>query len=157
MWELTFIEDLWYAKYTIKSFMMSLLPPSSQLSSQGNWGLGSGTPYSRYKEEVSWEAGSPDRGLLLLFNNVWLCNTMNCRTPGLPVPHYLPECAQVHSIESVMLSNLLILCQPLLLLSIFPSIRVFFWWIGSSHQVVKVLKLQLQHHSFQWVFRVDFL
>ena len=27
----------------------------------------------------------------------------------------------------------------------------------SSHQVAKVLELQLQHQSFQWVFRVDFL
>ena len=32
-----------------------------------------------------------------------------------------------------------------------------FWWVGSSHQVVKVLKLQLQHQSFQWIFRTDFL
>ena len=56
--------------------MMSLLPPSCPLFSQGNWGLGSGTPYSRYKEEVSWDAGGPDRGLLsLLFNDVWLCAT----------------------------------------------------------------------------------
>ena len=27
----------------------------------------------------------------------------------------------------------------------------------SSHHVVKVLKLQLQHQYFKWVFRVDFL
>ena len=32
-----------------------------------------------------------------------------------------------------------------------------FQWIGSSHQLAKVLELQLQHQSFQWVFRVDFL
>ena len=59
------------------------------------------------------------------------------------------------SIESVMLSNHLILCCPLLLLpSIFPSLRVFS--SGSSYQVAKVLEFQLQHHSFQWIFRVDF-
>ena len=52
---------------------------------------------------------------------------MDCSTPGLPVLHCLPELAQTHeSIESVMPSNHLILCRPLLLLpSIFPSIRVF--------------------------------
>ena len=62
------------------------------------------------------------------------------------------------SIESVMTSNHLILCRPLLLLpSIFPSIRVFFQWVSSLHQVVKVLELQLQHQSFQWIFRTDFL
>ena len=33
----------------------------------------------------------------------------------------------------------------------------FSQWGDSSHQVVKVLGLQLQHHSFQWIFRDDFL
>ena len=65
---------------------------------------------------------------------------------------------KVMSIESVMPSNHLILCRPLLLLpSIFPSIRVFFKWISSSHQVAKVLEFQPQHQSFQWIFRTDFL
>ena len=32
-----------------------------------------------------------------------------------------------------------------------------FQWVSSSYQVVKVLKLQLQHQSFQWIFRTDFL
>ena len=47
---------------------------------------------------------------------------------------------------------------PLLLLfSIFPSYRGLFPVISSSHHVAKVLELQLQHQSFQWLFRVDFL
>ena len=51
---------------------------------------------------------------------------MDCSTPGLPVYHRLPEFTQTHSIESVVPSNHLILCRPLLLPpSIFPSIRVF--------------------------------
>ena len=32
----------------------------------------------------------------------------------------------------------------------------YFPWVGSSHQVAKVLELQLQHQSSQWIFRVDF-
>ena len=32
-----------------------------------------------------------------------------------------------------------------------------FQWVSSLHQVVKVLELQLQQQSFQWIFRVDFL
>ena len=61
-------------------------------------------------------------------------------------------------IELEMLSNHRILCCPLLLLpSIFPSIRVFFQWVGSSHQVAKILELQLQHHSFQRNPRADLL
>ena len=51
---------------------------------------------------------------------------MNRSTPGLPVHHQLLEFTQTQSIESVMPSNHLILCHPLLFLpSIFPSIRVF--------------------------------
>ena len=51
---------------------------------------------------------------------------MECNTPSLPVHHQLLELTQFMSIESVMPSNDLILCRPLLLLpSIFPSIRVF--------------------------------
>ena len=50
---------------------------------------------------------------------------MNCSTPGLPVHHQLPESTQTMSIELVMPSNHLILCHPLLLPSVFPTIRVF--------------------------------
>ena len=52
---------------------------------------------------------------------------MDCSMPGFPVLHYLSEFLKLVSIESVIPSNHLILCCPLLLLppSIFPSIRVF--------------------------------
>ena len=51
---------------------------------------------------------------------------MGCSTTVFPVHHQLPELSKLLSIESVMPSNHLILCLPLLLLpSIFPSIRVF--------------------------------
>ena len=50
---------------------------------------------------------------------------MDCSTPSFPVHQYLRELAQLTSIESVMPSNHLILCCPLLLPSIFPSIRIF--------------------------------
>ena len=55
-----------------------------------------------------------------------LCDRMKRSMPGLPIHHQLLESTQTHVIESVMPSNHLILCRPLLLLpSIFPSIRVF--------------------------------
>jgi len=45
--------------------------------------------------------------------------------PGFPVHHQLPELLKLMSIKSVMPSNHLTLCSPVLLLpSIFPSIRV---------------------------------
>ena len=55
-----------------------------------------------------------------------LCDPMNCSTPGLPLHHQLRSSLKLKSTESVMPSNHLILCHPLLFLpSIFPSIRVF--------------------------------
>ena len=55
-----------------------------------------------------------------------LCNPMDCSTPGFCVPHQPQSLLKLTSIESVMPSNHLILCHPLLLPpSIFPSIRVF--------------------------------
>ena len=51
---------------------------------------------------------------------------MNCNMTGLPVHRQLLEFTKLISIDSVMPSNHLILCHPILLLcSIFPSIRVF--------------------------------
>ena len=46
-----------------------------------------------------------------------LCDSTDCSTPGFPVHHQLLELAQTHVH--------LILCCPLLLPSIFPSIKVF--------------------------------
>ena len=54
-----------------------------------------------------------------------LCSLMDCSTPGFPVLHYL-NFLKLMSIESMMLSNHLILCHILLLLSsVFLSIRIF--------------------------------
>ena len=61
-------------------------------------------------------------------------------------------------IELVMPSNHLILCCLLLLLPQSFSASEhwgLFQWVGSSHQVAKVL--ELQHQFFHWIFRVDFL
>ena len=85
-----------------------------------------------------------------------LCNPMGCRMPGF---HYqLPELAQIHVRRVGDVS------QPSHPLSS-PSSPVFslsqhqglLQWISSLHQVVKALELQLQHQSFQWIFRADFL
>ena len=54
-----------------------------------------------------------------------LSNPMDCSTIDLTVLHYLWSLLKFMSIESVMPFNHLILCRPLLLSSIFLSIRVF--------------------------------
>ena len=55
-----------------------------------------------------------------------LCNPMDCSTPGFPVHHQSRSLLKFMSVKSVMPSNHLILCPPLLPLpSVSPSIRVF--------------------------------
>ena len=54
-----------------------------------------------------------------------LCNPMDCSTPDFPVPYYLPEFAQVYVYWIDDAIQPLILCCPLLLPSIFPSIGSF--------------------------------
>ena len=53
--------------------------------------------------------------------------------------------------------NSLIICHPLLLRPLSFPASGFFKWVSSSHQVAKVLEFQLQHQSFQWIFRTDSL
>ena len=85
-----------------------------------------------------------------------LCDPMDCSMPGFTVHHQLPELAQTHV---RWVSNAL---QPSCPLSS-PSPLAFnlsqhqslFQWGSSSHQVAKVLELQFQHRSFQWMFRTD--
>ena len=87
-----------------------------------------------------------------------LCDPMNHCVPGLLSITNSQSPPKPMSIESVMPSNHLILCRPLLLLPFnLPQHQGLFQWINSLHQVAKVLTFQLQHQSFQWVFRTDFL
>ena len=83
---------------------------------------------------------------------------MDCSMPGLPVIHYLLKFTQthVHQVGDAIQSShpLSPLSPPALNLSQHQGL---FQWVGSLHQVAKGLGLQLQHQSFQWIFRVDFL
>ena len=85
-----------------------------------------------------------------------LCDPTDCSMPGFPVLHYLPEFAQthVHWVSDAIqpFHPLSPPSPPALNLSQHQGL---FQWVGSSHQVAKVLELQLQHQSFQWIFRVD--
>ena len=84
-----------------------------------------------------------------------LCNPMDCGTPGFPVYQHLPELAQthVHQVSDAIQPShpLLSPSPPAFNLSQYQGL---FQWAGSSHQVAKVL--ELQHQSFQWIFRTDY-
>ena len=99
----------------------------------------------------------------LLFSSVTqscltLCDPMDCSTPGFPVHHLLPELAITHVHwfgGAIQPSHSLPSPSP-------PAFNLsqhqgLFQWVSSSYQVNKLLELQLQHQSFQWIFRIDFL
>ena len=72
-----------------------------------------------------------------------LCDPMDCSRPGFAVLH-------VHRVgEAIQLSHRLSPPSPLALN--LSQHQGLFQWVSSSHQVTKVLELQLQHQSFQWV------
>ena len=77
--------------------------------------------------------------------------------PSLPVHHQFLESTQthVHQVgDAIQPSHPLKSPSPALNLS---QHQGFSHWVGSLHQVAKVLEFQLQHLSFQWIFRTDFL
>ena len=88
-----------------------------------------------------------------------LCNPMEYSMPGLPVPHPLLKFAQVHVQNCI--GDAIQPSHPLMLSFIsalnLPQHQGLFQWVGYSHQMTKILELQLQHQTIQWVFRVDFL
>ena len=77
--------------------------------------------------------------------------------PGFPVLHYFLGFAQiqVHWVyDAIQPSPLLSPSPPSLNLS---HHHCLFQWMGSLHQVAQLLQHQLQHQSFHWILRVDFL
>ena len=90
-----------------------------------------------------------------------LCDAMDCSTLGFPVLHHLPELAQNHFHwfgDTIQPSCPLPSPSP-------PAFYISqhqgpFQRVSSLQQVAKVLELQLQPQSFQWIlelisFRID--
>ena len=87
-----------------------------------------------------------------------LCDPMDCSMPGFSVHHQHPPktCSNSYPLSQwchpinhpvVPFSSCLQSVQPQGLLQ----------WVTSLHQMAKGLEFQLQHQSFQWIFRTDFL
>ena len=112
---------------------------------------------------LSWEPGyGSERSQIVGVQSLCptLCDPMDCNMPGSPVLHHLPELAQTQVSDAI---------QPFHPLSS-PSPPAFnfsqhqglFQWVGSLHQVAKVLEFQLQHQSFNEYsglisFRMDWM
>ena len=81
-----------------------------------------------------------------------LCDPMDCSMPGFPDHHHPLELAQTHAHwvgDGTQSSHPLLSPSP-------PAFSLsqhqgLFQWVGSSYQVAKVLEIQLQHQSFQWI------
>ena len=90
-----------------------------------------------------------------------LFNPRDCRMAGLPVLHYLLEATQTHVLwvgDAIQPSHPL--SSPFPPAFNFPQHQGLGWlghqWLGSLHEVAKVLELQVQHQSFQRILRIDF-
>ena len=85
-----------------------------------------------------------------------LCDPMDCSTPPCPSPTpgaYSNTCPSSQWCHPTISSLVIPLSSCL---QSFPASGLF-QWVSYSHQVAKVLELQLQYQSFQWIFRTDFL
>ena len=98
--------------------------------------------------------------MLLLFSHpvvsdpLWFRELQQARLPcPSPSPGVCPSSCPLHQ-----------WCHPVTSLPLMPSSsslslsqhQGLFQWVSCPHKVTKILELQLQYQSFQWVFRVDF-
>ena len=107
--------------------------------------------------QLSHPTGSCSCCCLVAQSCLTLCNPMDCSTPGFFSLHHLPKLAQTHVhwvSDAIQPSHPLSSPSPAFNLSQHQGL---FQWVNSSYQVAKVLEFQLQHQSFQWIFRVYFL
>ena len=108
-----------------------------------------------WKRECSWESSALFQRQLLLFAKSYLtlCDPMDCSMPGSSV-HSLLELAQIHVHwvgDAIQPSHLL---PPTSFDFNLSQHQGLFQRDGPSHQGAKVLELQLQHQSFQWIYRL---
>ena len=122
--------------------------PSLGFSRQEHW---SGFPFpSPMHESEKWKW----RRLVC----TTLCDLMDCSTPGLPVHHQFLEFTHTHAHwvgDAIQPSHPLSSPSPPAFN--FSQHQRLFQWASSSNQVAKVLEFELQHQSFQWIFKTNFL
>ena len=101
------------------------------------------------KQQPKWVQGKMDHLSSVQFSSVTqscptLCDPMTLSTPGLPVPHQLPEFTQTHVhrvSDAIQPSHPL--SSPSPPASNPSQYQSLFQWVNSSHEVAKVLEFQL--------------
>ena len=88
---------------------------------------------------------------------LYLTLCMDCSTAGFPVLHYFPELTQTyaHRVVDCIQPSHTLLPPSLSAFNLFQH-QGLSQWVSSSHQVAKVLELQLQHQYLQWICIIDF-
>ena len=153
----------WPQNYMGSLFKMQILPSYSvggNVNRCSHCGKHYGGLLEKLKIDAPYDPVIPFLGILV--SVAQLCPTLwdpkDCSMPGFPVLHHLPELAQTH----VHWVNVAILPSHFLSSPSPPAFNVFqhqglFRWVSSLHQMAKILELQLQRPSFQWIFSVDSL
>ena len=127
-----------------------------------NWSWGPTRSFVGTAARWAWKLGHLFLSAVVFSSVAKLCLTLcdhrDCSTPGFPVLHRLPEflLTHVHWVHDTNQPSHppSSPSPPVLSLSQHQGLS---YWVHFSHQVAKVLELQLQHLSFQWILRVDFL
>ena len=124
-----------------------------------NWGFSNVTPMLTWKLESNFHVTFKCNLHCCCSVNKscpTLCDPMDCSTPGFPVLHHRLGFAQTHVhwvSDAIQPSYPLSSPSPIFDLSQHQGL---FQWVSSSHQVAKVLELQLQHQFFPWGLNVCF-
>ena len=125
-------------------------------------------PLPSYSKNISNVAPLNQLGLFPLLHHIsissvtqscqTLCDPMDCSMPGFSVLPYLPEFAQthVHWVGDAIQPSHPLSSPPLPAFNLSQH-QGLFQWVSSSQQVAKIWEFQLQHQSFQWTPRTDFL
>ena len=91
-------------------------------------------------------------------SHVWLFLTTGLQHARPPHPSPIPGVTQIHDHwvgDAIQPSHPLSSLSPAAFN--LSQHQDLFQWVCSLHQVAKVLEFQLQHQSFQWIFRTDLL
>ena len=110
-------------------------------------------PSTEFSRQEYWFSSVQSLSRVQLFVTLWTA----ARQASLSITNS-QSLLKLMSIESVMPSNPLILCRPLLLLpSIFSSIRVVSNESVCHNSWPKYWSFSFNNQSFQWIFRTDLL
>ena len=154
---------MWQAVWRLKDVCGRQRGQVDPKQSQSQEVFGNVCVWLRGRRGITWEVNFvPDcvsaRRCCSVAKSFWLCDPTDCSTSGSCIHQYVTELAHTHApwVGGLIQPSHPLLSPSPLALSLSQH-QGLFQWVSSSHQAAKVMELQLQHQSFQWIFRTDFL